>query len=205
MVSHNLPHKDPFMSKTRIAFVGAGNMAASLIGGLRAQGVDAALICASAPGAETRERIANDHGIQVFADNAEAIKGADVVVLAVKPQMMKNVCQALKSSLEANQLIVSVAAGITCASLTQWQDSYCLRRCRKHGCQPDRRPARPRRGRGTDLCQRAGCRNPRTHRQRSWHPGICRQRRGDQGRRCRGAGGQAADDEKRLPGVEVQH
>ncbi|WP_159420714.1 pyrroline-5-carboxylate reductase family protein, partial [Pseudomonas syringae group genomosp. 3] len=100
------------MSKTRIAFVGAGNMAASLIGGLRAQGVEASLICASAPGAETRERISTEHGIEVFADNAEAVKGADVVVLAVKPQMMKSVCQALKASLEAHQLIVSVAAGI---------------------------------------------------------------------------------------------
>lgn len=117
------------MSKTRIAFVGAGNMAASLIGGLRAQGVEASLICASAPGAETRERIATEHGIKVFADNAEAVKGADVVVLAVKPQMMKSVCQALKASLDAHQLIVSVAAGITCASLTQWLGDQPVVRC----------------------------------------------------------------------------
>ncbi|RMR98597.1 Pyrroline-5-carboxylate reductase [Pseudomonas coronafaciens pv. garcae] len=129
MGSHNFAHKDPFMSKIRIAFIGAGNMAASLIGGLRAQGVDAALICASAPGAETRERIAKDHGIKVFADNADAINGADVVVLAVKPQMMKSVCQALKSNLEPHQLIVSVAAGITCASLTQWLGEQPVVRC----------------------------------------------------------------------------
>ncbi|EGH49388.1 pyrroline-5-carboxylate reductase, partial [Pseudomonas syringae pv. pisi str. 1704B] len=44
----------------------------------------------------------------------------EVVGLAVKPQMMKNVCQALKPCLEPHQLIVSVAAGITCASMTQW-------------------------------------------------------------------------------------
>ncbi|NAT61511.1 pyrroline-5-carboxylate reductase [Pseudomonas syringae pv. actinidifoliorum] len=117
------------MSKTRIAFVGAGNMAASLIGGLRAQGVEASLICASAPGAETRERIATEHGIKVFADNAEAVKGADLVVLAVKPQMMKSACQALKASLDAHQLIVSVAAGITCASLTQWLGDQPVVRC----------------------------------------------------------------------------
>lgn len=117
------------MSKTRIAFIGAGNMASSLIGGLRAQGVDAALICASAPGAETRERIATEHGISVFADNAEAVRHADVVVLAVKPQMMKAVCQALKPSLEAHQLIVSVAAGITCASLTAWLGELPVVRC----------------------------------------------------------------------------
>ena len=117
------------MSKTRIAFVGAGNMAASLIGGLRAQGVDASLIHASAPGAETRERIATEHGIKVFADNAEAIDGADVVVLAVKPQMMKVVCEALKASLKPDQLVVSVAAGITCASLTQWLGAQPVVRC----------------------------------------------------------------------------
>lgn len=117
------------MSKTRIAFIGAGNMAACIIGGLRAQGVEASLIRASAPGAETRERIAHEQGIKVFADNAQAIEGADVVVLAVKPQLMKSVCQALKPSLKPEQLVVSVAAGITCASMTQWLGDQPVVRC----------------------------------------------------------------------------
>jgi pyrroline-5-carboxylate reductase len=117
------------MSKTRIAFIGAGNMAASLIGGMRAQGVDADLIRASDPGAETRERIAKEHGITVVADNAEAIEGADVVLLAVKPQMMKAVCEALKPALKPNQLIVSIAAGITCASMKTWLGEQPLVRC----------------------------------------------------------------------------
>jgi len=108
------------MSNTRIAFIGAGNMAASLIGGLRAQGIDAAAIRASDPGAEQRAKIAAEHGIEVLADNVEAIKGADVIVLAVKPQAMKMVCQALAPSLDAGQLIVSIAAGINCASLENW-------------------------------------------------------------------------------------
>ncbi len=69
------------MSKTRIAFIGAGNMAASLIGGLRAKGLEAAQIRASDPGEETRARVSAEHGIEVFADNAQAIEGADVVVL----------------------------------------------------------------------------------------------------------------------------
>ncbi len=51
------------MSKTRIAFIGAGNMAASLIGGLRAKGLDASQIRASDPGAETRAKVAAEHGI----------------------------------------------------------------------------------------------------------------------------------------------
>lgn len=97
------------MSKTRIAFIGVNNMAASLIGGLRAQGLDASQIRASDPGAETRSRIQAEHGIEAFEDNAQAIDGADVIVLAVKPQVMKTVCQALQPNLQDGQLIVSIA------------------------------------------------------------------------------------------------
>jgi pyrroline-5-carboxylate reductase len=117
------------MSKTRIAFIGAGNMAASLIGGLRAKGLDAAQIRASDPGEETRARVSAEHGIEVFADNAQAVEGADVVVLAVKPQAMKAVCEALRPSLKPNQLVVSIAAGITCASMNNWLGAQPIVRC----------------------------------------------------------------------------
>lgn len=117
------------MSKTRIAFIGAGNMAASLIGGLRAKGLDAAHIRASDPGAETRARVGTEHGIEVFADNADAIQDADVVVLAVKPQAMKAVCEAIRPSLKPNQLVVSIAAGITCASMNNWLGAQPIVRC----------------------------------------------------------------------------
>ncbi len=108
------------MSTPRIAFIGGGNMAASLIGGLRAQGIPASAICASDPGADRRTELHDIHGIEAFADNAQAIAGAEVVVLAVKPQVMQAVCRDLASSLQADQLIVSIAAGVTCASLQQW-------------------------------------------------------------------------------------
>ncbi|TPG72543.1 pyrroline-5-carboxylate reductase [Pseudomonas arsenicoxydans] len=117
------------MSKTRIAFIGAGNMAASLIGGLRAKGLDASQIRASDPGAETRAKVAAEHGIEVFADNADAIRDADVVVLAVKPQAMKTVCEAIRPSLKQNQLVVSIAAGITCASMNNWLGAQPIVRC----------------------------------------------------------------------------
>ena len=117
------------MSKTRIAFIGAGNMAASLIGGLRAKGLEAELIRASDPGAETRSKVAAEHGIAVFADNAEAIKDAEVVVLAVKPQAMKAVCEAIRPNLKPNQLVVSIAAGITCASMNNWLGAQPIVRC----------------------------------------------------------------------------
>ena len=117
------------MSKTRIAFIGAGNMASSLIGGLRAKGLDAAQIRASDPGAETRAKVTAEHGIEVFADNSQAIDGADVIVIAVKPQAMKAVCQDLRAHLKPHQLLVSIAAGITCASLLSWLGKQPLVRC----------------------------------------------------------------------------
>jgi pyrroline-5-carboxylate reductase len=117
------------MSKTRIAFIGAGNMAASLIGGLRAKGLDAAQIRASDPGEETRARVSAKHGIEVFADNAQAVEGADVIVLAVKPQAMKAVCEALRPNLKPGQLVVSIAAGITCASMNNWLGAQPIVRC----------------------------------------------------------------------------
>ena len=117
------------MSKTRIAFIGAGNMAASLIGGLRAKGLDAAQIRASDPGADTRAKVQAEHGVEVFAENADAIQGADVVVLAVKPQAMKAVCEAIRPSLKPNQLVVSIAAGITCASMNNWLGAQPIVRC----------------------------------------------------------------------------
>ncbi|MDD0973634.1 pyrroline-5-carboxylate reductase [Pseudomonas fontis] len=117
------------MSKTRIAFIGAGNMAASLIGGLRAQGLEAAQIRASDPGAEQRAKIHAEHGIEMFESNAQAIEGADVIVLAVKPQAMKAVCEALKPSLKPEQLVVSIAAGITCRSMNNWLGEQPIVRC----------------------------------------------------------------------------
>lgn len=117
------------MTAPRIAFVGAGNMAASLIGGLLAQGVAASAIRASDRGDEQRARISAEHGIETFADNAEAIRGADVVVLSVKPQVMKEVCLVLAPHLEPQQLVISIAAGITCASLEQWLGAVPLVRC----------------------------------------------------------------------------
>ena len=117
------------MSHPRIAFIGAGNMAASLIGGLLAQGIPASHIRASDPGAEQRAKIAGEHGIVLFADNAEAILDADVIVLATKPQVLKDVCLALAPSLQDGQLLVSIAAGISCASLGNWLGARPIVRC----------------------------------------------------------------------------
>ena len=117
------------MSNMRIAFIGAGNMASSLIGGLLAKGLDAARIRASDPGAETRARVSAEHGIELFSDNAQAVQDADVIVIAVKPQVMKAVCQDLRAHLKPHQLLISIAAGITCTSLQNWLGNQPLVRC----------------------------------------------------------------------------
>ncbi|MET1080416.1 MAG: pyrroline-5-carboxylate reductase [Pseudomonas sp.] len=108
------------MSDTRISFIGAGNMAASLIGGLRSQGFAANALRASDPGSEQRARISAEYGIEVFAENAQAVEAADLVVLSIKPQAMKSVCLALAAHLQPGQLVVSIAAGITIDSLQRW-------------------------------------------------------------------------------------
>lgn len=108
------------MNDPRIAFIGGGNMAASLIGGLRAQGLAADSIRVSDPGEAQRASLTAEHGVATFASNAEAAAGAEVVVLAVKPQVMQAVCRDLAAALQPGQLIVSIAAGISCASLQNW-------------------------------------------------------------------------------------
>ena len=104
-----------------IAFIGGGNMAASIIGGLVAGGFDAGAIWASDPLPASLERLAAIAPIHTTTDNAAAIKAADVVVLAVKPQVMKPVCEAIAGAVQARQpLVISIAAGINLASLQRW-------------------------------------------------------------------------------------
>jgi pyrroline-5-carboxylate reductase len=100
-----------------IAFIGAGNMARSLVSGLIAAGTDAGRIRASDPDAAQRERLAA-LGIVAVDTNEEAVSGADVVVLAVKPQMLGRVLPGLP--IEAGQLVVSIAAGVPLEALERW-------------------------------------------------------------------------------------
>lgn len=117
------------MNNLHIAFIGAGNMAASLIGGLLAKGMPATHIHASEPSAERRDQLERDLGIHTHADNAAACADADVVLLAVKPQIMREVCLALAPALKPGQLVISIAAGINCASLQQWLGHLPVVRC----------------------------------------------------------------------------
>jgi len=104
-----------------IAFIGAGNMACSLIGGLLQQGCAAENLLASDPDKDSLERVAALGNITVLSDNAEAVARADVVLLAVKPQLMSAIVEPLAAVLEEKKpLLISIAAGIPCASLQRW-------------------------------------------------------------------------------------
>jgi len=105
----------------RIAFIGGGNMARSLIGGLIGNGVPVDRLSASEPNADLRAALARDFGMAVCAENIQAAESADVLLLAVKPQVMKNVCIGLREVAQARKpLVVSIAAGIRIDQLDGW-------------------------------------------------------------------------------------
>src|SRR3979490_389358 len=105
----------------RLAFIGGGNMAAALIGGLTKRGLSPTRVVVADPNQEQLQRLVRDHGITAAADNADAVKGAEVVVLAVKPQQMRAVALNLAAHMaETRPLGISVAAGIPHAALARW-------------------------------------------------------------------------------------
>ena len=109
------------MSDSNIAFIGGGNMARSLIGGLVAAGTPSRTISVSEPELELRNNLQEDFGIHVHADNISAATGARVIVLAVKPQVLQEVVAPLSSLVAEHQaLLVSVAAGVTVPSIERW-------------------------------------------------------------------------------------
>jgi pyrroline-5-carboxylate reductase len=102
----------------RIGFIGAGNMAGSIIGGLIEQGVPAENICASDPSEESLQRLATLAPVATSTENSDAVSGADVVILAVKPQVMALVTADIRDAVGAQgAMVISIAAGITLASL----------------------------------------------------------------------------------------
>jgi pyrroline-5-carboxylate reductase len=108
------------LDSLKIALVGGGNMARGLIGGLQRAGLPATNITVAEPDATGRGQLAQQFGVVVTSDNHLAVRGADVVVLAVKPQIMAAVARDLATSLSARTLVISVAAGIPCAALANW-------------------------------------------------------------------------------------
>ena len=103
----------------KIAFLGCGNMAQSLIGGLISDGFNPADIIVADPVPQATD-LANDKWqVEVAENNNAAVALADVVVLAIKPQQMKTVLTGLSGSLD-DKLLISIAAGVQTGDMRQW-------------------------------------------------------------------------------------
>ena len=104
-----------------LAFIGGGNMARSLIGGLIARGRPPASIQVSEPGVELREALVREFGVAAHAENLNAANAAGTWIFAVKPQVLRPVCAGLAAAAQASKpLVISTAAGITSPQLDRW-------------------------------------------------------------------------------------
>lgn len=109
------------MNETKIGFIGGGNMARSLIGGLLADGVAPQRLWVAEPDTERRAGLAAQFGIHITGGNSDLVESVDAVVLAVKPQQLKEVCAEIAPAVQARDpLLISIAAGVRLAALQQW-------------------------------------------------------------------------------------
>jgi len=109
---------DHAISGKRVAFLGAGNMAEALIKGLiDSRVIPAAQITASDVLTERRRYVTETHGIQTIEDNKTLVSDADVIVLAVKPQVFQEVLEEVGPMLGPSKLLISIVAGVTVESI----------------------------------------------------------------------------------------
>jgi len=109
------------MSNQKIGFIGGGNMASSLIGGLLADGEPASHIWVSDPNEERLENLVKRCNINACQDNKALVSAVDLLVFSVKPQVMQEVASELKEVInEHKPLVISIAAGIRESNLSAW-------------------------------------------------------------------------------------
>lgn len=116
------------MTNTRhdIGFIGGGNMAEALFGGMIRAGRDAASVLVAEPGEPRRAAIASNHGVAVTADNREVASRCETIVLAVKPQVMPDALSSMAGILrDRRPLLVSIAAGVTLGTLDSLSGGGC--------------------------------------------------------------------------------
>lgn len=109
----------------KITFLGGGNMANAMIGGLVAKGFAAADITVVDRSAETLDRLAAHYGVGTAPSIEQAADAADVIVLAVKPQQMQEAVAPLQGRLR-RQIVLSIAAGLPMAALSRWLGGHRL-------------------------------------------------------------------------------
>jgi pyrroline-5-carboxylate reductase len=108
------------MKNQRIAVIGAGHMAGALIGGMiRAGLVSGKSIVAARRNAAALAELQRKWGVRTATDNKKAVEGADIVIIAVKPQMAKAVLEELSGTIKSDQLVISVMAGVTTAAISR--------------------------------------------------------------------------------------
>lgn len=107
------------MQEQRLVFIGGGNMATSLIGGLLAEGYPASQISACDPDEVCRQRLEKTFAIRTHASN-DAARDADVLILAVKPQVLEPIARDIGDKLAHSPLTISIAAGIPVSALQAW-------------------------------------------------------------------------------------
>lgn len=110
------------MKYQKVAFVGGGNMTRAIVAGMIAGDYKAEKIFIAEPLAKQRDALSRDlPGVIVSEDNNDVVGAAEIVVLAVKPQVLASVCRQLASTIQATRaLIVSVAAGIRSTDIDDW-------------------------------------------------------------------------------------
>ena len=109
------------MINKRIGFIGSGNMAYSLIGGLTSTGVKGQNIWVSDPDIDKTTQLAANFSVNISKDNSALIHAVDVVVLAVKPQQLALVCRESSVAIsDTKPLVISIAAGVLSHNIEQW-------------------------------------------------------------------------------------
>jgi pyrroline-5-carboxylate reductase len=119
MTTDHQPHSSLHLADTRIGFIGGGNMASAIIGGLLKAGVPPAQFTIVEPFEATRDKLWADFGIKAAAAADEALCACDLVVWAVKPQLFKEAA-APAAPFTKDALHLSVAAGVTSDSIAKW-------------------------------------------------------------------------------------
>ena len=115
-----------FMQDQNITFLGCGNMGTSLVGGLIADGYTASSLCGVDPDENQRRRFAQCGAVRTAADVAAGVAGAEVIVLAVKPQTVPSVLDEVRQSLQSGcPLILSIAAGVRSAAIRAALGGVC--------------------------------------------------------------------------------
>lgn len=113
-------------NKMNISFIGGGNMARAIIGGLKNNDFDMSAITVIDPDVKKCEQLIAEFNVQVsdsYVENNNINKRSHVIVLAVKPQQMREVCEQLSKKI-SSQLIISIAAGIRTTDISRWLGNY---------------------------------------------------------------------------------